>query len=506
MLSFLLLKVNWFRSGRGGKPGQPPLERPALSVLADQAEQLPEFVRACPVAMKYLRLLGPLDWAHFPERGGGRAWPGSPPQPRAPYVAAYLVKLHEQKRYMSQLRAFLVEHPALVWVLGFKLEANATSPYGFAVEASVPSRKQLGRVLRTLPNEAAQFLLSSTVQLLKAELPVDCQFGQAVSLDTRLILAWVKENNPKAYVREHDRLTKDRQPKGDCDCKLGCKKRHNPSPDQEASQEPASPAQASPKKKLKRQTNFSPCDQYAWGYASGVVATKVADYGEFVLADFTQSFDRPDASFFFPLMTRTEQALGSKPKCGALDAAYDCWYVHDYFHDAGGFAAVPLVERGLKNPQFDPAGLPLCQAGLAMPCHSTYLNRRGLVPQQMGHYGCPLLYPEPTGQSCPIAHKNWPKGGCDLTMGVSIGARLRYQLDRESESYKQLYNQRTATERVNALATDLGLARPKLRHQRAIANQATLTYVLLNLRALHRLRDQKKKNKMEQVSQAAPKP
>jgi len=51
----------------------------------------------------------------------------------------------------------------------------------------------------------------------------------------------------------------------------------------------------------------------------------------------------------------------------------------------------------------------------------------------------PVLYPEPTGAACPIAHAKWPEGGCQLTMGVSAGARLRYLLDRDSEAYKQVY-------------------------------------------------------------------
>jgi hypothetical protein len=101
-------------------------------------------------------------------------------------VAAYLVKLQEDKRYMSQLRDYLIEHPALVWLLGFKLEPDLSAPHGFDVSASVPSRKQLGRVLRDLPNEAAQFLLTSTVHLLQAELPSELNFGQEISLDTRL--------------------------------------------------------------------------------------------------------------------------------------------------------------------------------------------------------------------------------------------------------------------------------------------------------------------------------
>lgn len=73
-------------------------------------------------------------------------------------------------------------------------------------------------------------------------------------------------------------------------------------------------------------------------------------------------------------------------------------------------------------------------------------------------------------------------------MPISIGARLRYTLDRNSEIYKNAYRQRTAVERINSQAFALGIERPHLRNGLAIANQNTLIYVLINLRFLQRLR------------------
>jgi hypothetical protein len=54
--------------------------------------------------------------------------------------------------------------------------------------------------LRELPNHSLQFLLDETIQLLKGHLPPDQPFGERISLDTKHILAWVKENNPKVYI------------------------------------------------------------------------------------------------------------------------------------------------------------------------------------------------------------------------------------------------------------------------------------------------------------------
>ena len=102
-----------------------------------------------------------------------------------------------------------------------------------------------------------------------------------------------------------------------------------------------------------------------------------------------------------------------------------------------------------------------------------------------------MLFPEPTAQACPIDHQQWIKGGCTTTLATSIGARIRYQLDRQSDAYKHVYKQRTATERINSQAVELGIEHPKLRNGQAIANLNTLIYVLINLRALHRVRRRK---------------
>lgn len=466
---------NWLArfSGRSAVP----LIRPNLAQLAQPKAQLPAFVADATLAQRYLALLGPLDWDHFPERDPDAPWPGPQPLPRAPFVAAYLIKLDQQLRYMADLWAFLANQPALIWLVGFPLTPSAAFPWGFDPQASLPHVRLFRQLLRSLPNDCLQFLLDATVQLIRQELPPSLRFGETVVGDTKHILAWVRENNPKVFMKNSDRYDKTRQPKADPDCKLGCKKRSNL-----VVKTPTS--EGMPAKNLS-------VGQYYWGYASGIIAVKIPDWGEFVLAELTQTFDRPDLSYFFPLMAQTERRLGFKPKFGAFDAGFEAFYVFDYFDQAGGLAAIPLSERGGFKRRFDPNDLPLCQANLGMPLKSTYFCRTATVPHQMGRYVCPLLFPKPTGQTCPINHKRWPKGGCVTAMATAKGARLRYQIDRHSDTYLQLYNQRTASERINALALELGIERPKLRHQQAITNQNTLIYILLNLRALQRVRQLK---------------
>src|SRR6266508_4162933 len=100
------------------------LRRPAvrspdvLRPLAQPDAPLPAWVAADPIVQHYRALLGEQPWDQFPERANDRAWPGPTPDLRAPFVAAYLIKLHEGKRYMSELRDFLIKHPARVYFLG----------------------------------------------------------------------------------------------------------------------------------------------------------------------------------------------------------------------------------------------------------------------------------------------------------------------------------------------------------------------------------------------------
>lgn len=475
------------QSGLSWPPAtRPPLARCPLSELARQDEaQLPAFVRESAVALKYLRLLGPLDWAHFPERPDQRFHPEDPPLPYAPFVAAYLVKLDQRLPYVADLRRYLVEHPTLVWVLGFPLVASAAWSWGFDVEASLPTHRHLSRLLRTLPNAAPQFLLDEVVRLIQAQLRTEVSaLGDCVSLDTKHILAWVKENNPKAYIKGK-RFDKTHQPAGDPDCRLGCKRKSNQHP---AGEQPIDVPLPTPTREAVPARTLA-IGEYYWGYGSGVVTTKVTDWGEFVLAELTQPFDQPDVSYFYPLMAQTEHRLGHPPRCGAFDAAFDAFYVYEYFHSAGGFAAVPLAERGgYASRAFSADGLPLCQAGLPMPFRYTFKSRGAVVERENGRYVCPLLFPNATGQTCPSQHQNWAKGGCITTLSTSLGARLRYQLDRQSQTYQEVYRQRTDTERINSQAVDLGIERPKLRNGRSIANHNTLTYVLINLHALERIR------------------
>jgi hypothetical protein len=309
----------------------------------------------------------------------------------AAYIGAYLVKIDQGLGTFGKLRFFLRAHPALLWALGFPLRHPHHLPSDQDIEMCLPSQQHFSKKLSRLPNEILQTLLEAQLLWLKEK--VGHSFGEVVSIDTKHILAWVKENNPKAYMKE-SRFDKSQQPTGDPDCKLGCKRHRN---------------QQTPTKEGQPVSEKVSVGEYYWGYASGVVATKVPHVGEFVLAELTQTFDHGDSTYFLPLMAQVEQRLGYRPRYGTADAAFDAWYVHDYFHspDHDGFAAVPLRQMKQGHRFFNPDGLPLCEASLPMPLASTFTNRTSMVQHQRGRYVCPLLYPEPTGETCPLDHAKW---------------------------------------------------------------------------------------------------
>jgi len=456
--------------------------KPNLHTYWLHRDRLPAYAGQSPTVLRHLDLLGPLDWSHFPERDLEHHW-CQRQIPFAALAAAELIRLEQGLQTMGDLHLFLVEHPGFIPLLGFNLVPAPNHPLHFNASASLPTVRHLTQMLRHMPHVAPRFLLADSVRLILAELTArNAALPQCVSLDTKHILAWVKENNRKTYVK--DRFNKHRQPAGDPDCRLGCKRTRNQAP-------PEGTPTRNPVAAAGRKVG-----EFYWGYASGIVVTKIPDLGEFVLAELTQPFDQADTTYFFPLMTQAEERLGYRPRFGALDAAFDAWYVYAYFcrdsDPAHGMAAVPFVAKGgiaEGGRQFAPDGLPLCRAGRPMRLRQAFTDRTTcLIEHERGQYVCPLADGVHQRLPCPIHCKQSKHGGCTAMMPTSVGARLRYQLDRDGELYKSLYRQRTADERINAQALALGIERPHLRNRAAITNQNTLIYTLINLRFLQRLR------------------
>lgn len=65
---------------------------------------------------------------------------------------------------------------------------------------------------------------------------------------------------------------------------------------------------------------------------------------------------------------------------------------------------------------------------------------------------------------------------------------MRVTLDRDGPLYKVIYRQRTSAERINSQAKADGIERPKVRNGRSVTNLNTLIYIVINAKALQRVR------------------
>jgi hypothetical protein len=110
---------------------------PSEHALNRPAALLPRFVRRSPLAVCTYRLLSSIDWAALPERNLTRNY-GQAAVPYAAFAAAYLVKIDQRLAYLSDLRRFLVQHPALCWLIGFPMPTGIGGPSSTQADACLP--------------------------------------------------------------------------------------------------------------------------------------------------------------------------------------------------------------------------------------------------------------------------------------------------------------------------------------------------------------------------------
>jgi hypothetical protein len=408
------------------------------------------------MVQRYRAFFSLIDFSPIQQYQAEKTPSDRPTHPEEAYIKAFLVKIIEGKTYMRQLRDFLIEHPLLVAELGFRLHFDPNQLYGIDAEKTVPKKRWLNAKLHTFNNNLLQDLFAGTVHALQEAIP---GLGETIAIDVKHIYAWVRENNPRESIK--DRFCPDRQPKGDPDCKLGVKKSTNIE-------------QADGSKKVEK--------DYLWGYGSGVTAATIGGYGDVVLAEYTRPFNEGDITYYLPLYCQAVSNLGFFPKNVTADAAYDAWYVYQTCAFHGGIAAVPLNEHGHKNVRYDKDGVPICEKGLRMHPTIQFNHTNGYRAQR---FVCPLLYPQVTGETCD--HEQFKKGkGCRKDPNWEAGGIMRVTLNRSGPLYKTVYRQRTSAERINSQAKELGIERPKVRNIHSVRNLNTLTYLIINVRALQR--------------------
>lgn len=409
-----------------------------------------------PVAQRYRTFFASLDWSVVPDPILAPSQPGPRPHPQSAYIKALLVKQHEHLTYCTCLRQYLLEHPFLVLELGFRPHLNVGLPYGFDLHQTVPSARWLRQQQRLLSHAVLQALLMHTVEQLREHVP---GLGEVVAFDVTHQYAWVRENNPRVYVTSD--FTVKHIPKGDPDCRLGVKKSSN---------------------QVQPDGSVTTKKESLFGYGSGIATCTDPIYGDIVLAEYTQPFNEGDVTYFAPLYLQTIATLGFFPTHLTADAAYDAWYCYQGTATRGGIAAIPLNAHGHPESQRATDGVPLCAKGLRMVPTFEYAHPYGYRAKR---FRCPLLFPEKSEQTCD--HPQFAKDkGCVKDPNWEKGGLMRVTLDRDGPLFKAVYRQRTSTERGNSHAKSFGLERPKVRNIRSVRNLNTLTYILINLKALNR--------------------
>jgi hypothetical protein len=398
--------------------------------------KVPDWLGYDEVAQRYERWMSDLDWSQIAEIDEGQARRGKLPHPERAYLGAFIVMVEEKLTSGSALRRYLCEHPALVWLLGWRVVPDEHSVYGFDVQRSVPVAGHLRAKLRTLEPGTLRALLSSTLQVAQALMP---NLQQSVVLDVKHIYAPVKENNPRQYVAE--RYNPQRQPRGDRDCRLGVKRRTN------------------------RETATTETE-YVWGYGSGIAVTPTPDGQALVLSDYTQPFNQNDVTYGLKLLNRAMTNLGQAPRQVIADAAFDAWYIYQWSAELHSLAAIALNARGHAPITLHTDDCPLC------PTHHTPMlkfNEWLTDTHRQARFRC---------RTCATT----------LKLNIEPGNLLRWRLDRSADPYRALYRQRSCVERVNALAHALGIDHPRQRCLAAVARRNSLIYIVINCHVLQRFR------------------
>ena len=365
---------------------------------------------------------------------------GRPQVSRDALLRALVYRALRRFTTLSDLVHALNENPAL-------LEAIGLDPLG-----PVPSIERFSNWLRSTDNDELQKIRIELVRCLLSEHALK---GQILALDSCPILSPVRENNLKTAVR--DRFNKVRFPKADPTARLG--------------------VLASYPRPGSRKTIFF------WGYRNHIVADTET---ELPLWEQTEPADRKDSQIAIQLLVALTSTIALTIQAVCADSAYDSEAVLKVI--VNQLHAQPIVARHPRhqsNPEFRIKGpVVLCPANLEMFRRGKMTPRRtGITYQQ---YSCPIHYGRVKQQqllTCPAAHPKFLKQkGCNYLLRVT--PTIRSQIPYGSDSFRELYRERTAVERVFSRLLTVAMQDMPTRGLIAAKNLCTIAHITVLLVAL----------------------
>jgi len=365
---------------------------------------------------------------------------GRPEVSRDALLRALIYRALRRFNTLSDLVFSLHENPAL-------LEAIGLDPLG-----PVPSIERFSDWLHSTGNDALQAI---RVELVRCLLNENALNGRILALDSCPILSPVRENNLKTAVR--DRFNKVRFPKADPTARLG--------------------VLASYARPESRKTIFF------WGYRNHIVADTES---ELPLWEQTEPADRKDSQMATHLLVALSAAMALPIEAVCADSAYDSEAVLKVIVDQ--LHVQPIVARHPRhqsNPEFRVQGpVVLCPANLEM------FRRGKMTPRRTGityhQYSCPIHYGRVKPQqllACPAAHPKFLKQkGCNYLLRVTPS--IRSQIPYGSDSFRELYRERTAVERVFSRLLTVAMQDMPTRGLTAARNLCTIAHITVLLVAL----------------------
>lgn len=311
---------------------------------------------------------------------------------------------------------------------------------GFDISRPLPSYWTFDRFLKNFNHQILSDIMQSQVLSLAKHGVVDTSF---IGLDSTPISANTSQNKPKSFLS--NKFVPDHQPKGDKDCKLGVHTASN-------------------------QTNEKSMNSN-WGYKNHVLIDCISGLP---ICELTTTAQTADSTVALDILAITHNFLPVTECTFLADKGYDVKNIYNQVKELyDGECIIPLNKRNTKNIKLLPAGVPVCEAGLAM-------NRDGRCYDQnrvKQKYCCPCKL---TG-TCPIDHEKFHNGkrnrGC--TKYVTIPDDLRLSLDRDSKYFKNTYSLRTECERYNSRFKDTGQERMWVRNKSSVTNLNTIAHVSL---------------------------
>lgn len=312
-------------------------------------------------------------------------------------------------------------------------------------------QERFSSFLRDTPNEILQMIRKNLVKQLISLGEIK---GNSLAIDSVAIFAEVRENNLKTSVKE--RFNKEIIPIGDPDCRLGVY--------------------------IEFPEPFKKEVKYFWGYRNHTICDANS---ELSIEETTKPADISEQTLFIPLFKQEQQDFSLPIEIVLGDAMYDVEYLLKFV--INDLKAKPYIARNPRwtlysDVKLSETGGLICIAGFDM----TYCGKfkdRGKIRLK---FACPITHRKKFAKKhpwCPWNHPKFINGkGCYAYRRGDTDVRAN--IDYGSQSFKDIYNQRTTVERTYSRLLTLCMQTPSVKGLNAVANHCTIAHITVLLLAL----------------------